>query len=285
MANDEMVTEEDEPLSCLISVAVLGIGLVAMGEEIGSQMSVRVFHHLLRYGDPAIRRTVPLALALTSVSNPQLSIMETLSKFSHDQDIAIARNSIVALGLISAGTNNARIAAILRNLASYYACDPTTQMLVRIAQGLNHMGKGTMTLNALHSDRQLMCPTSAAALFTVCLMLADDDDNILRTDEHYLLMCLAMAAQPRMLLTLEEDEENPSKLKPVSVQVRVGQAVDVVAQAGQPKTITGFTTQTTPVLLSYGERAELATDEYTSLTPHLEGLVILRRKVPKTRRP
>lgn len=70
-----------------------------------------------------------------------------------------------------------------------------------------------------------------------------------------------MAAQPRMLLTLEEDEEDPSKLKPVSVQVRVGQAVDVVAQAGQPKTITGFTTQTTPVLLSYGERAELATDE------------------------
>lgn len=50
-------------------------------------------------------------------------------------------------------------------------------MLVRIAQGLNHMGKGTMTLNALHSDRQLMCPTSAAALFAVCLMLADDDDS------------------------------------------------------------------------------------------------------------
>lgn len=47
LANDETVMEEDEPLSCLISVAVLGIGLVAMGEEIGSQMSVRVFHHLV----------------------------------------------------------------------------------------------------------------------------------------------------------------------------------------------------------------------------------------------
>ena len=133
-----------------------------------------------------------------------------------------------------------------------------------------------------------------------CILLSD----ILRSDEHYLLMCLAMAAQPRMLLTLEEDEKDPSKLKPVNVQVRVGQAVDVVAQAGQPKTITGFTTQTTPVLLAYGERAELATDECessfivlsftlydlllhsdSSLTPHLEGLVILRRKEPKTSRP
>ena len=39
------------------------------------------------------------------------------------------------------------------------------------------------------------------------------------------------------------------------------QAVDVVAQAGKPKAITGFQTHTTPVLLAYGERAELASEE------------------------
>ena len=39
------------------------------------------------------------------------------------------------------------------------------------------------------------------------------------------------------------------------------QSVDVVGQAGKPKTITGFQTHTTPVLLAYGEKAELATDE------------------------
>ena len=58
-----------------------------------------------------------------------------------------------------------------------------------------------------------------------------------------------------MLVTLDTD------LKPLSVSVGVGQAVDVVGQAGKPKTITGFQTHTTPVLLSYGERAELATNE------------------------
>ena len=41
----------------------------------------------------------------------------------------------------------------------------------------------------------------------------------------------------------------------------LSQAVDVVGQAGKPKTITGFQTHTTPVLLAYGERAELADDE------------------------
>jgi hypothetical protein len=60
-----------------------------------------------------------------------------------------------------------------------------------------------------------------------------------------------------MLMTVDEAG------KPVTVTVRVGQAVDVVGQAGRPKTITGFQTHTTPVLLGHGERAELATDECT----------------------
>lgn len=54
------------------------------------------------------------------------------------------------------------------------------------------------------------------------------------------------------------------------------QAVDVVAQAGRPKTITGFQTHTTPVLMSVGERAELASEKYLPLTPVLEGEVLLK---------
>lgn len=61
--------------------------------------------------------------------------------------------------------------------------------------------------------------------------------------------------QPRMLFTLDEE------LNPLEVTVRVGQAVDTVGQAGKPKTITGFQTHTSPVILAHGERAELATDD------------------------
>lgn len=60
---------------------------------------------------------------------------------------------------------------------------------------------------------------------------------------------------PRLLMTFDED------LRPLSVSVRVGQAVDTVGQAGRPKTITGFQTHNTPVLLGFGDRAELATDD------------------------
>ena len=73
-------------LSTQQGVAVLGLALVAMGEDIGSEMLFRHFGHLLRYSEPVIRRAVPLALGLISVSNPQLNILDTLSKFSHDAD-------------------------------------------------------------------------------------------------------------------------------------------------------------------------------------------------------
>ena len=47
-------------------------------------------------------------------------------------------------------------------------------------------------------------------------------------------------------------------------------------QAGRPKTISGFQTHNTPVLLSRGERAELATQKYLAVNPVLEGIVILQ---------
>lgn len=252
------------------SAAVLSLGLISIGEDIGSEMAFRMFGHLYRYGDQAVRRAVPLALALTSVSNPQLHILDTLSKFSHDSDAEVVHNSIFGMALVGAGTNNARLAQMLRNLAVYYSKDHSNLFLVRLAQGLVHLGKGTMTVQPYHSDRQLMCPVALAGILSVIISFFDVKTTILGKS-HYLLFTIVPAIQPRMLVTFDEE------LNPLPVSVRVGQAVDVVGQAGKPKTITGFQTHTTPVLLAYGERAELATEEYHALTPVMEGFVILRK--------
>ncbi|EAT42121.1 AAEL006315-PA [Aedes aegypti] len=262
--------DKEKDLSACQSVAVLGIALIAMGEEIGSEMAFRSFGNLLRYCEPCIRRAVPLALGLISVSNPKLNILDTLSKFSHDSDAEVAHNSIFAMGLVGAGTNNARLAAMLRQLAQYHAKDPNNLFMVRIAQGLTHLGKGTLTLSPYHSDRQLMSPVAVAGLMATLVSFMDVK-NIILGKSHYLLYTMATAMQPRMLITFTED------LSPCPVPVRVGMAVDVVGQAGKPKTITGFQTHTTPVLLAMGERAELATEEYISLTPIMEGFCILRK--------
>ncbi|KAK6919638.1 RPN1, N-terminal [Dillenia turbinata] len=249
--------------------AVLGIAMVAMAEELGLEMAIRSLEHLLQYGEQNIRRAVPLALGLLCVSNPKINVMDTLSRLSHDQDTEAAMAAIVSLGLIGAGTNNARIAGMLRNLSSYYYKDASLLFCVRIAQGLVHLGKGLLTLNPYHSDRFLLSPMALAGIVTL-LHACLDMKAIILGKYHYVLYFLVLAMQPRMLMTVDEN------LKPFPVPVRVGQAVDVVGQAGRPKTITGFQTHSTPVLLAAGDRAELATEKYIPVSPILEGFVILK---------
>ncbi|KAJ4414483.1 proteasome regulatory particle base subunit [Neurospora sp. IMI 360204] len=262
--------EEKKGEELLQAYAVLGIGLIAMGEDVGQEMCLRHFGHLMHYGEANIRRAVPLAMGLISPSNPQMKVYDTLSRYSHDNDNEVAINAIFAMGLLGAGTNNARLAQLLRQLASYYHRDQESLFMVRIAQGLLHMGKGTLTVSPFHTDRQVLSNVAAAGLLAVLVAMIDAKQFI-TSNSHYLLYWIVTAMHPRMLVTLDED------LKPLTVNVRVGQAVDVVGQAGRPKTITGWQTQSTPVLLGYGERAELEDDQYISLSSTLEGLVILRK--------
>jgi 26S proteasome regulatory subunit N1 len=271
ICNDHIEESDDKKGDELLQAyAVIGLALVAMGEEVGQEMVLRQFGHLMHYGEANIRRAVPLAMGLISPSNPQMKVYDTLSRYSHDNDNDVAINAIFAMGLLGAGTNNARLAQLLRQLASYYHRDAESLFMVRIAQGLLHMGKGTLSVNPFHTDRQILSRVSAAGLLSVLVAMIDAKQFVTK-DSHYLLYFLVTSMHPRFLVTLDED------LKPLTVNVRVGQAVDVVGQAGRPKTITGWQTQSTPVLLSYGERAELEDEQYISLSSTLEGLVILRK--------
>ena len=127
----------------------------------------------MTYGEPIVRKAVPLALGLISASNPQLSILDTLSKYSHDNDLAVALNAIFAMGLVGAGTNNARLAQMLRQLAGYYHKEPDCLFMVRVAQGLVHMGKGTIGVNPFFQDRQIMSRTAVAGLLATLIAFTD----------------------------------------------------------------------------------------------------------------
>ena len=90
-----------------------------------------------------------------------------------------------------------------------------------------------------------------------------------------MLYFLVPAMYPRFLITLDESLQS----KPVTV--RVGQAVDVVGQAGKPRTISGFQTHQTPVRLGHRERAEMATEEYLPYSHVLEGCASLFSMIPR----
>ncbi|KAJ3189452.1 26S proteasome non-ATPase regulatory subunit 2 [Gaertneriomyces sp. JEL0708] len=250
--------------------AVLGIAVIAMGEEIGSAMAMKSLDHLMHYGEAPIRRAVPLALGLLCASNPLVNVLDVLSKYSHDSDQDVSLNAIFAMGLVGCGTNNARLGQMLRQLAAYYAKEPNHLFVVRVAQGMVHMGKGTVSVSPFHSERFLMSPTGVVGLMTV-LVAFMDSKNLVLNRAHYLLYTLLISSYPRFFFTLSPE------LQPFPTTVRVGQAVDTVGQAGKPKTITGFQTHMTPVLLAYSERAELATEEWKTLSAVNEGVVVCRR--------
>ena len=68
---------------------------------------------------------------------------------------------------------------MLRQLAQYHAKDQNNLFMVRLAQGLVHLGKGTLTLNPFHSDRQLMSPVAVAGLLAVLVAFLDVKTTIL----------------------------------------------------------------------------------------------------------
>ncbi|XP_003703809.2 26S proteasome non-ATPase regulatory subunit 2 isoform X2 [Megachile rotundata] len=250
------------------AIATLGVAAVGLGE--GKEDS-RIFGQIGRYGPISARRAMPLALGLSFLSNPDLAVLDVLNKYSHDNDAEVTNNAIFALGLVGAGTNNARLATMLRQLACYHAKNPLHLFLVRISQGLVHLGKGTLSISPLRFASKVLDRTALAGLMVVLVAFLDNQ-NLILTRSHYLMYCLALAMEPRWLVTLDEN------LQSLPVSVRVGHAVDIVGKAGNPKCISGGYVHTTPTLLSYGERAELALDEYEALSNVLEGFIILREK-------
>ena len=191
-----------EEKDALYQVAsVLGIAVIACGEEIGTEMAFRTMTHLLQYGEPPIRRIVPLALGLLSVSHPEITTMDTLAKLACDNDKEVGQAALFALGLIGAGTNNSRMAEVFRQLAGYYYNDNDTLFVVRIAQGMLQMSKGLVTLDPIHSDRFLMSQVGMAGILTT-LFACTDMKGIIFSTYHYLLFYLALAASPRVCMTV-----------------------------------------------------------------------------------
>jgi len=256
-------------------VAVLAIALIALAEEVGMSMAHRNLEHILQFGNKAARKAVPLAYALLHVSDPEVALLDTLGRLTHDANMEVAHNAILALGIMGAGTNHARLASMLRQLSGFYAKDSTTLYLVRLAQGLLHLGKGLLTIAPHRSDRTLVSNVALSCLAGLMLLCSELKESVLGSS-HWLMYLLVPAIRPRFVVTLQQ-EKGKEKLEQKPISCHVGQSVDVVGQAGKPRGITGFQTHNTPVLLGVGERCELANEQkYISLAPVNEGFVVIK---------
>lgn len=284
-ANEETQKPADEkekvtPLNYK-AAAVLGIGLVAVGEDLGMEMTKRaIIHSLLadtvsKGKDPMSGRcAVPLVYALLSAGNPNMPVVETLNRLAHDSDLPTATNAIMAMGIVSAGSTNARVATKLHSLSSYYQKQiyAGATFAVRLAEGLCAMGKGHLTLSCLQNDGNSVDMTALMGVLSL-LHSSLDLSNTLLGECHYMFYAITPAISPRMMMAVDEEME------PVdSVMVRVGLPVDTVALPGNPKPITGFQTQKTPVLLSATDKVECADSKYMPVGTVLEGVCVVKKR-------
>ena len=77
--------------------------------------------------------------------------------------------------------------------------------MVRIAQGLVHMGKGLLGLNPFHSDKSLFSNVSLAGLLTV-LYTCTDMKTFIAGKYHYFLFYLTLSIYPRILITVSRSK-------------------------------------------------------------------------------
>ena len=181
--------------------AILGLAFIASSEEIGNEMAMRLINHILHFGKAEKKRIIPLALAMLSISNPKINVMDLLFKLAYDTDTETADRAILALGLIGAGTNNSRLADIFRKLASYYSKESETLFCIRISQGLLYMGKGMLSLQPYYSERFLLSKVAMAGVAIFLTSLFDIKSTLL-SKQHYFIYYLSLAMYPKFLFVV-----------------------------------------------------------------------------------
>ena len=270
----QLVAKKKDTHTKVKQVAIIGMSFMSIGESIGSEMLPRSFNHFLQFGDASIKKAVTLALALLSPSDPKITTSDTLLKYIFDADKDIAINAIFGIGIISAGTNNSRLGTNLRKMAGAYAEEPNVLSIIRITQGLLNLGKGAITLNPSLSNGLLLSETSLAGLL-ISILSFTEGDKLICGKYQFLIYSLCLSMRPRMVMSLNGKNE----MKPISVVV--GQAVDTIGMNGNPKSISGFQVNTTPILMNIGERCELNGDDYKSETTVIEDVIIVRENTDK----
>ena len=265
-------TEEVNPK--VQEIAVIGCSLIAIGEDVGSEMLSRSFNHFLQFGDINTKKAVSLSMALLNLSNPKVQVIDSLTKFCYDTDKTVAMNAIFSMGLVSSGSNHSRVGGLLRSLAGYYNEESNPLFMVRISQGLLYMGKGLLTLDPVYSHKLLINQKCLAGIL-ITLFSFTEIEALICQKHQFLLYSLALAIKPKLVMTVDE------QLKPKDVQLMIGQAVDVVGQTGNPRPISGFQIHTSPAVINTGERCEVNGEDFVPYSDVLEGIVIVKEKERK----
>lgn len=264
----------DHFLSHLPTIHVLSIYINSFNDVVSQEVIITFSNHFLQLDNVFAKRAIPIGLSLTFASNPNPFVLDILAKLTRNEDGHIAINSIIAIGIVAAGTNNVRAMNILVALTSYYSNDPNAILSIEFAQALIYSGKGLLTASPLNEYNGLINERRLAFLLVFLVQIMMHKEGMLTNKLRELFFTIIPSLYPRWLITLDSD------LKPTPVSVRIGKPLDTAGMPGKPKVISSFYSHQAPVILQQTEAAELNTGEYQLFAHTLTGIVLSRKTPP-----
>lgn len=266
-----------------VGILVMGLGLVAGNDPVCSMMVTRFINRIMQYGSVYAKRACPLALAVMNLSRPTPELTDMLFRMASQSEEGLSINAIISLGLIGCGSCNSRIAQSLRQLADskYFSTsnnesgrEMTNMMIlaIKLSLGLVHCGRGLMHISVTHHHGKAISNPRLSCIAALLLLLASNSKVLVRPKFTVYFFLIAGALHPKYLVTVDAANKEQSN------SFKTGSYIDTVSLP-EPFRLTGYQTNTTPIILSHTERAIQSEEAIVPMLNILEDVVVTTRTV------
>lgn len=266
-----------------IGILVMGLGLVAGNDPVCSMMVTRFINRIMQYGSIYAKRACPLAIAVMNLSRPTPELTDMLFRMASQSEEGLSINAIIALGLIGCGSCNSRIAQSLRQLADskYLSMSHSetsremTNMIIlaiKLSLGLVHCGRGLMHISVAHHHGKVISNPRLSCIAALLLLLASNSKVIVRPKFTVYFFLIAGALHPKYLVAVDAANKEQCNT------FKTGSYIDTVSLP-EPFRLTGYQTNTTPIILSHAERAVPSEEAIVPMLNILEDVVVTTRTV------
>ncbi|KAI5152493.1 26S proteasome regulatory subunit N1 [Enteropsectra breve] len=235
------------------TLGLVACALVGIGDSVSSQLIERITTSSLLLDSPHLRNIAPLCIALLYASNPRQEVLDFLERNINGGEALVS--SLVALGIVGAGTCSSKILKILDNNFGQVYKDPKSSAAFLYTQGLVNLGKGMCTLSPLAYNKNIILQRSVLGLVSTIFLFMESS---IFADCSFLLYFIINSVNPRYVAGLE-------------ASVKVGIPINVVGLAGKPNKLSATVVHEMPVLLGENERAEINTGVCTR---YIEDIVV-----------
>jgi 26S proteasome regulatory subunit N1 len=264
-----------ETESIMRGLVVISMAFFSLSDVLTQQCTARVLSHLLECGSAEVRAAVPLAMAVLNISHPSPALTDHLIRLTHDVHAPLAINSVLAIGLTAAGSNNSRsLGGISGFISETY--DKTAIQIGRLAQGLVMLGQGTLTLSTTIYNNSVLSERSVVGLILILTQMLEPKFGL--CGQLPIWTTLATCARPKILVTKVVDVNEPDgESEDCQIPVKMGQVQGGVI-LGRKTVLSGIQVTHTPVVIGVGNYVQVDDDDYTALSHCLEGTVLVTKK-------